>query len=78
MHVISAGVTGGVDAEASNKLRMFQLHYLYGQSNHSGVNCGNSAVPVGVDGNVGGVTVLVLAVAGGAPDAAVVFGGAET
>src|SRR6185436_12307914 len=78
MHVIGAGVTGSVDAEASDKLRMLQLHYLYGKSDHSGVNRGDSAVPVGIDCHVSGVTVLVLAVAGGAAHASVVLWRAES
>src|SRR5206468_10018601 len=78
MHVIGAGLPGGVDAEAPDKLRMLELHYLYGQTYHSGVNRGDSAVAVGIYRHIGGVAVLVLAVTGGALNAAIVLGSAET
>src|SRR6185295_6169070 len=78
MHVIGAGVPRCVDAKASNELGMFELHYLYGQTYHSGVNRGDSAVAVGIDGYVRGVAVLVLAIAGRAANAAIVLRGAET
>src|SRR4051812_4964873 len=77
MHVIGARVPGSVDAQASDELGMFELNYLYGQTYHSGVNRGDSAVTIGINGHVGGVAVLVLTVARGAPDAPIVLGSAE-
>jgi len=52
---------------------MFELNYLYGQTYHSGVNRGDSAVAIGVYRHIGGVAVLVLAVTRGALDAPIVF-----
>src|SRR5205814_6096793 len=73
-----AGVTTGVDAEASHQLRMFELDDLHRQTYHAAVDGGDAAVTVGVDRHVRRVTVLVLAVARGAPNAPIVLGSAKT
>src|SRR5512141_550004 len=60
MHVIRAGVAGGVDAEAAHEIRVLQLDDLHRQTYHTAVDRGDFSVAVGIYGHVGGVTVLVL------------------
>ena len=78
MHIIGAGVTTGVDPEAADEIRVLQLDDLHRQTYHAAINRSDLAVAVGVDGDVGGVTVLVLTIAGGASHTTVVRGRAES
>src|SRR5438270_13678874 len=77
MYVIRAGVTTGVDAQTPDQLRMFELDDLHGQTYHPAVDRGDFTVAVGVDRDVGGVAVLVLAVTRRALNSPVVLGGAK-
>src|SRR5512132_3981801 len=73
MHVIGAGVTTGVDAESAHELRVLELDDLHRQTYHTAVDGGEFSVAVRVDGHIGRVTVLVLTVACGASNPAVVL-----
>ena len=57
---------------------MFQLDDLYRQTYHATVDRGDFSVTIRVDGYVRRVTVLVLAVAGGAANSPIVRGRAKS
>src|SRR5258706_12963952 len=63
MYVIGAGMARRVNAEAPDKLRVLQLDDLHRQTYHAAVDRGDFPIAVGVYRHIGGVTVLVLAVA---------------
>src|SRR4051812_2257238 len=77
MHIIGAGVPARVDAKAADEVGVLELDDLRRQTYHPAVDRGDPAVAVGVDGHVGGVAVLVLAVARRALHPAVMLGCAE-
>ena len=52
---------------------MLELHDLHRKSNHPAVDGSVPAVAIRIDGDVGCITVLVLAVLRRAPDAAIVI-----
>src|SRR5438876_8717816 len=78
MHVIRAGVTTGVDAKTPSQLRVVGLYDLHRQTYHRDVDRGDFPVAVRVYGHVGGVAVLVLAVARRAPNRPIVSRGTKS
>src|SRR5688500_9225890 len=60
--VCRSGMPAGVNPEPAHQMRVLELHDLDRKSDHPAVDGGVSAVPVGIDGHVGGVAVLMLAV----------------
>lgn len=72
MHVRSSPVPARVNAETANELRMLELHNLYCESNHSTVECRVLSIAICIHDDVGGVAVLMLAVAGRARNMTVV------
>jgi hypothetical protein len=78
MYVIGAGMARRVNAEAPDKLRVLQLDDLHRQTYHTAVDRGDFPIAVGVYRHIGGVTVLVLAVACRALDPSVMLGRAKS
>ena len=70
--VVGARVPARVDAEPADKIRVLELHDLHSQTYHTAVDCGDFPIPIGVDGHIRGVAVLVLTVPRCAPNRPVV------
>src|SRR4029078_9811690 len=66
MHIIRAGVPAGIGPEPAGEIRVLEVDDLRRQPYHPAVDRGDLAVAVGVDRDIGGIAVLVLAIALGA------------